>query len=243
MVTLYNNSITLDFDPKTHKYLVTDGEEQFFAPSVTSVLRIIDKSGPLMNWAVNCTLDVCKTAIQPNTLHSEVYLEQVWEQARKSHRQVKEQAADIGTQAHRWLERYSRTGEVPHEEVSDEVLSCVNAGLDWINGHNSVVVACERPVYSKNHRVAGTLDQLAMIAGKLCVVDFKTSAGLYPEFYLQTAAYAAMYEEETGEKVGRWLVRLGKNGEFEAHELHGQKKDWAAFLAAHKLGKRIGELR
>ena len=240
MVELYNNTVQLNFDARTHKYTVREGGATFNCPSVTSVLRIIDKSGPLVGWAVNCTLDVCKQAIQSNTQYSEVYLEQVWEQAKRSNREVKQQAANIGTQAHKWIEHHLK-GE--DREVTSEILPCVNAALDWLGGHNCRVVSTERPVYSKNHRVAGTLDLLAEIEGRLSVVDFKTSNALYPEYNLQLAAYAGMYYEEYGEKVERWLVRLGKDGEFEARKLTGMRKDWGAFLAACRLHKRMGELR
>lgn len=53
----------------------------------------------------------------------------------------------------------------------------------------------ERLVWSMRHRYAGTVDALAEIDGKFGVLDIKTSTGFYPEYNLQTAAYASALQE------------------------------------------------
>jgi hypothetical protein len=54
------------------------------------------------------------------------------------------------------------------------------------------------------------------VNGKLCLIDIKTSNGLYNTYGIQTAAYVRADEEESGRKYqGRWLIRLAKETERE----------------------------
>jgi hypothetical protein len=77
--------------------------------------------------------------------------------------------------------------------------------------------------------------------GSLCIVDIKTSNGIYDEMRLQVAAYMYAEQEESGKKYdGRWIIRLGKtldeegNAIFEAKYLDDKKdsfkQDFAAFV-------------
>jgi hypothetical protein len=90
---------------------------------------------------------------------------------------------------------------------------------------------------------------LALVDGKLSVLDWKSSKGCYPEFHLQTAAYVLAWEEEHGVLANeharqvkfRYLVRLGKeDGEFEVtkiprYDYKKWKADKDAFLATLEL--------
>lgn len=191
-----------------------------------------------MYWAVNEALNVCRGAVAPDTPHSEVFLEQVWETAKKAHRVLKEEAASIGTQAHRSLEAIFR-GQLHQRDTEPEqeagggevevcglqsdprVGNCVQAAKAWLSDHSVSPLEVERRIYSRRYRYSGTLDKLAIVDGQLSLIDWKTG-GLYPSHRYQTAAYVAAYEEETGEKISaRWLVRLGKeDGAFEAHRFN-----------------------
>ena len=109
----------LSFNSRTHKYTVSENllqdntagnvdQEPFQVPSVTGICGVIDKSAPLIGWALNKAMAVCKGAIQPNTPYEEIFLDQIWESAKRAHREVKQEAADIGTQAHRAIEECLR---------------------------------------------------------------------------------------------------------------------------------------
>jgi hypothetical protein len=195
---------------------------------------------------VNEALKVVAQAIQPNESYSEIFLEQVLAQAKKAHREVKQEAADIGTMAHQWLEQYFRVGPPPMPE-HPAVLNCVNAALAWLAEHHVEPVANERRIYSRKYKFSGTADMIAKVDGVLTLLDWKSSKSCYPEFRLQTAAYVAAYEEETGEYLqGRTLVRLGKeDGEFDpkSYTRAQYRQDWKAFRAALELHQFLKSIK
>lgn len=208
------------------------------APSVTTVIGVIDKSGPLIPWAINQTVNYYRAALTPDQSYPSIVLDTIHQQAKRAARDVKEEAADIGTQAHNWLETYFKNGFDPlqPEPEHPKVLNCVKAALAWLAEHHVTPIYNERRIYSRRFGYSGTMDMLAYVDGKLTICDWKSSKGLYKEFFLQTAAYSAAYTEETGTKIEqRILIRLGKeDGEFEPHVLpKGQQaKDFKAFKAA-----------
>jgi hypothetical protein len=232
---------------------VTDDGDTFRVPSVTTICGVIDKSGPLVGWAVKEALKVCEGAVLPGEAYSETYLTQVWQQAKRAHRDTKAAAAAIGTQAHDWIERYLRgsiaeeaDGTLPPQPEDDRVLNSVNAALEWLHSNSVKVVEIERKCYSRLWRYSGTTDMLAYVNGQLCICDWKTSTGVYPEFLLQTAAYVAAMEEENPDLniEGRWLIRLGKeDGQFEAHNYDAGTEDFLAFLNAKLLLDRLEQLK
>ena len=75
----------------------------------------------------------------------------------------------------------------------------------------SKVYMQEAPLWSYKYRLAGRVDCVADIKGKLTVVDFKTS--MKPkkkewviDYFLQTAAYSHMIEEMYGETVDQTVI-------------------------------------
>lgn len=252
-VELYGGVVRLEFNQKTHRYTIWDGETKILAPSVTTVCGTLDKSGPLLGWAVNSALNVVRGAIQPDTPYPEVVLDEVWKRAAGAHRTLKAEAADIGTQAHQAIEAYlagshDNASDVELAPLDERVTSCVSAAKDWLNSHDVSPISVERRIYSRKHRYSGTMDLLAKVDGRLAVVDWKSSKGFYPEFFFQTAAYAGAVEEETGERIERrWLVRLGKDdGAFEPHELRNRrelKDDYRAFLGLLRAHRRLQNIR
>ena len=117
------------------------------------------------------------------------------ENATKKWRQEKEAAADAGTAIHDWIEKKIKgeDQEIPEDE---KVKNGVLAFLQWTNENKIKWLENEKIVYSKKHDFIGKLDAIAKINGRKFLIDYKSSKGLYPEFYLQTAAYQLAYEEE-----------------------------------------------
>lgn len=69
----------------------------------------------------------------------------------------------------------------------------------------------ESRLHSHHLEAAGTVDCIAEFNGKLTVIDFKTSSRVktaeqVPAYWMQTAAYAVMFEELTGIPVQRTLI-------------------------------------
>ena len=76
----------------------------------------------------------------------------------------------------------------------------------------------ERVLYSKHLTVAGQVDCVADYDGKLSVIDFKSSNRFKKEeyvenYFLQTTAYASMYEELVKKKVEQIVILIaGEDG-------------------------------
>jgi len=244
--SLYGGRVLIEFKEKGHRYTVHVDGKKIKPPSVTQVTGIVDKSGPIQWWAINNTLRVCRDLIKPGEYYSVDELSHIFEKARRESAFRKQEAADIGTAVHKWIELYFHNLE-PEMPPEDPYLSCVNAALAWIKQHNVKILHNERPVYSLNLNVSGRLDGIAIVDDKKSVIDFKTGNGIYPEAWLQTAAYQSFYEQETGDKIEqRVIIRLGKeDGKFYALILPEETfmEDLLGFNGAVCLYRRIEEIR
>lgn len=133
--------------------------------------------------------------------------------------EVKNKSAMEGTLMHEAIQHMLVAARQPAErEIPHEVLPGVRAFQEFnadkrIAFHPEFI---ERRIWSGRHRYAGTVDALASIGGKFGVLDIKTSSGFYPEYNLQTAAYAsALGELEVKKALGlsqdiqtRWILRI-----------------------------------
>lgn len=238
---LYGGDIQLEFDSARHQYRVVSKGRRFRVPSVTRITSIIDKSGPLVNWAINNTLEVCRGAITPGSEYAETYLEAVWDAAKKTSQGRKTEAASRGTELHKRIDAHFKgDGE---EDVSSGIpLDRLYAFLSSFR-----VGSSERRVYSRRYRYSGTTDAIAYDGGgSLTLLDWKTSKSIYPEFRLQTAAYVHAYEEEfPDQKIeGRYLVRILEDGSIEPHYYPRStlRLDFSAFLGAKRLFDRVQQI-
>ena len=188
----------LDYDDDAHSYKV-DGVK------VPSVTRLIDScfSKNLTEWAV--------------TVGEEEY-----------HRIIDE-ALDIGNYTHEWIEeyiKYSLDGLLEYPEENDKFKAAeksISAFLSWDSYYHDSdggleYLDSERKVYCDRFKYAGTVDAVAKINGRVCVIDFKTSKKIYKPYHLQVTAYAQAIKRIDG--LRRWplgiILRLDKEtGEYE----------------------------
>jgi len=245
-VKLYDGTIELCFDEARHRFTV-NGNPVF--PSVTGATGVIDKSRPLIYWAVGLTKDFLmgnlKVLIE-DTKGDKIAA--LIEEATKQHSIKKQEAADIGTQVHAWVEAFIKAKskkDWPEIPKDPQVFNGITAFLKWVDEHEVEFKSSEKLIYSRKYKYAGIMDAEAVIKRKLCVIDFKTSKAIYPEMRFQVAAYQAAAEEESGKEYSgnKWLARFDKiTGEFETHEFAEQDKDFKAFLATLELKRRLKEL-
>lgn len=237
---LYDGEVTLRFDERRHTYSVRDsklGEEFATVPSVTRVLSILSKGEALTQWASNSAIECVVGKLDPERLYEYEELVKIAEECKGAFKDKKRQAADIGTEAHGIIEGFLSSGGDRASLLQSEhpqVASCVDAAITWLEVSGFTPTHVERRVYSRKHRFSGTADAIGQIQDQKVLIDWKSSKGIYPEYELQTAAYASAYTEETGERiVARFLVRLGKDdGAFEVKELptrKGLEEDFKAF--------------
>lgn len=211
---------------------------------VTTVLNVVSKGDGLLQWAANQAILYAQQHLHGELTTEEV--EMILRGAKFHWRTVKQEAADIGTQAHNWIESYLK-GENPAWPEHPQVRNSCEAAVKWIEQHKWKTLAIESQQYLPMLGVAGICDWWAEIDGEMCVPDWKTSKSLYSTYRYQTAAYAKAIEDETGVKSRtRWLLRIDKEtGEFEDVRIPASDMaaDFNAFKAAVRLYKREQELK
>jgi len=224
---LYGGDVTIVFYPNSHQYRL-DGKNLL---SVTGVLGVINKP-MLIPWAVNQSILFLQEHVgKPIT-------EELLAEAKIQHTKVRDEAALCGNQVHEWVNGYLMGQEPPLPE-DIRVINGVIAFLKWVEEHDVKFTESEKLVYSKQHGYVGTMDAVAIIDGKTCVLDIKTSKGVYPEHYMQVAAYRHAAEEEGAVFDGdNLIVQFNKeDGEFKVYPRQNHKEDFDAFLSALNLKK------
>lgn len=246
--TLYFGELQVDFferfGRKKHVYLL-NGQE---VPSVTRVLGVLDKPA-LIAWALNEMEAALLTSWQPGRTYDELEIRELLRKAKAAKDEISSAAKDTGTVAHDWIEQHIKARmleeSTPELPFAPAIKAACEAFLSWEASHDIVWMESERRIASRVHGFAGTMDFEAEIDGELAVGDLKTSKGIWPEFWLQTAAYQIAREEENEGRVHydkRMILRLGKNPdvysvEFEVQERREFETDRDLFLAALQLQK------
>lgn len=175
----YNGEVSVYYDDALHIYVRYEGDREIKIPGSTSILGIVDKSAPLMQWAANKAVEHVKDKLILNTCSVEDTVQRSlvegWlDEAKFTHKEHKEQAGDIGHIAHNWLEQYIKlliAGESikasryrENLPESPQAASGVTAALDWMRRHNVRWCFTERKIYSRRYDFAGTADGLAYIS-------------------------------------------------------------------------------
>ena len=166
-------------------YVTPEGNEY---PSITTVLSPRNKKG-LMEWRKRVGNDVAnhianKAAVRGTKVHkmcedwlNEDFSQETWDKHKK----------DFFT--------YTLFNELKNQK------------FEYITD----VYAQEMTLYSDKYKVAGRVDLIANYQHHLSIVDFKTSTNerkdSYNEnYYIQTAAYAEMFEEMTGTPINQIVI-------------------------------------
>lgn len=224
---------TLVFYPDSHRYKLKGEKAYLLSPS--AVTGVIDKSRTLINWAVRTTCEyIAQNYDEHNSLH------ELLEVAKVEWRNVRDEAANKGTAVHAMAEQWIR-GEQPEFTGDPQIDSGFEAFLKWQKEHKAEFIETEKLLFSEKHHFAGTTDAIANVDGKITVIDFKTSTGVYPEHYIQLAGYWLALEES--QQVDQGLImHLDKNtGEFTSYFISAEEiqKYKDAFIAALELKKAL----
>jgi len=202
---MYGGSVVLTFDPDKHIYRV-NGEVVY---GVTSICGVLDKPA-LMYWAVNKALEYVDDNMPVGMVLDEVNKSRILKEAKTAHRRISSEAADIGTIVHDWLETWvnSKINKMPEPSlpINAEVRRGVETALAWFSKRDVEFISSERKLFSRLFSYAGTLDVECIVDGKRTVIDFKTSSGIYPEYFIQTSAYCIALTEETGERYENMII-------------------------------------
>lgn len=168
-----------------HRYYY-NGEGPF--TSVTTIIDVLDKSGPLVGWAKRVTAE----AAIDNRGKLQEWMEVGGRDGAvglltRAASAIRDRAKDAGSEVHQIAEAISRGQAVT---IADELQPYVAAYRKWRDEWEPRFLAAEEMVVSVQHHYAGTFDAIVEIAGETWMVDYKTSKGVYPETGLQLAAYS-----------------------------------------------------
>lgn len=127
---------------------------------------------------------------------------------------VSARAARRGTAIHSLCEDYLLNKEVNAGPFDLETFKSIQPLLNRINN----IHCLETQLYSDYLQVAGTVDCIAEFDGKMSIIDFKTSKRVKTRddihgYFMQTSAYAVMFEERTGIPVGKLVVLMAVDDE------------------------------
>jgi hypothetical protein len=146
----YDHSDTFESDLEAFNHLLdfwwnrySDKLKNGHAPSVTEVLKICDKSGPLMWWAVNCMRE---RAFELYERKPDWDFHAIIEDARKNFRRVSQKALDVGTEVHKSIEIFLKTGKEPKID-NDQVLAGFLAFLEFNEEYGLEPIEIERVLY------------------------------------------------------------------------------------------------
>jgi len=170
----------------------------------------------------------------------------------RSHREVSEDAADIGTIAHAmvegelkgkdWQELVSLTGTT--QEQTDQAENAYLAWREWADTVNFELITAEHTLVSEEHQFGGQID-VAAVKNTTSIVDLKTSKDVYADHKIQIAAYGQLWNENYPDNPIRsyYILRIGKDGSFSYHYWPDLSKEWEVFKLLrqlHGMKKEIG---
>lgn len=194
-------------------------------PGVTTIIGRFKDSGGLLYWA----FDQGKAAERGE-------IEKLYDK--------RDEAAQSGTLAHSMVEAHIRGEKLP--EGPQDAKNAFQAYLSWESMTRLKIVEQEMPLVSEKYRFGGCPDAIGEIDGELCLVDWKTSSGIYTDFLIQLAAYKYLWEEAYPNKLltgGFHLCRFAKShGDFSHHYYPNLDEAWEQFLLfrrAYEIDKEL----
>lgn len=149
-----------------------DGQK---VPGVTTITGRFKDSGALIAWAYNQGKEG------------------------KDFRETRDSAADAGTCVHEMVEADWHGKAIDRSAYKPDVLAKADHAflgyLEWKRQTNLSVIKPELSLVSRKHRFGGCLDAV-MVGANLCLGDWKSSNGIYPDMLIQVAGgYALLWEE------------------------------------------------
>ncbi len=209
----HGEDVDLEYDDEKHSYMVGDKQ-------VPAVTRVVDAVSPknLTEWAAKAGAEWWL-----NNYTDDVEMQAImYDGIRYAHKEISKEAQNIGSDVHKWIELHIRSkmdnGHLFVEYPDDVKVPMQNfhKWLDWAESRDIEWLGSEKKIYSKLWNYAGTIDALAKINGELYVIDFKTSAKIYKEYYLQVYGYAQAVHEMVNDDSNKhypkgMIVRLDKD--------------------------------
>jgi hypothetical protein len=202
-------------------------------PGVTTVIGRFKDSGGLLHWA----FDQGRAAERGEI--SALY-------------DKRDEAAEAGTLAHSLVEAYINGLPAPDlaaypVEIAKQAQQGFENYIHWQEDNRIKVIRQEEELVSEQYLFGGCPDAVGEDSrGRLAILDWKTSNGVYQDYLIQIAAYYHLWEENrpglpiTG---GFHLLRFSKeHADFAHHywsELDDAWEQFKLFRQAYELDKKL----
>ncbi|MEK7146795.1 MAG: hypothetical protein AAB772_00905 [Patescibacteria group bacterium] len=120
---------------------------------------------------------------------------------------IAKKSASEGTQIHEVVEKIL-VGEFP--VIEPNIAPAIAAFKEFIAKKNIQAdpALIEKRIVHYDQRYAGTIDVVALIDGKLGILDIKTSQAIYRDYNLQISAYMEALRPEVKDLQTRWILRI-----------------------------------
>ncbi len=239
--------VGFEFVEDGHSYYL-DGKR---LTGVTTVLGVIAKP-MLIQWAANQAVEHIEKNLKYSPDHN-TYLDclyNVLQEAKVAHRKKKEEAGAKGTDVHAIIEGIIKhsleltNGAIYPSEITKEILNNPQVGhfVDWAKLNKVRFLASEKKVFSRELFLGGTIDFICEIDGEVWIGDIKTSSGIYPEHFFQTAGYQRLMEDmaktDGGQQFdikGHLILNCRKDGSFDEKRSISNEDNLLAFMSALNL--------
>ena len=207
-------------------YHLKDGTR---APGVTTIIGRFKDSGGLLYWA--CEQGKAIERGEISSLYDK-----------------RDAAGEAGTLAHALVEAYingDKLPELPDNEIGSQANQGFQNYLRWQEDNRIQVVKQEMQLVSEIYRFGGCPDAIGIDRRKmLCILDWKTSNGIYQDYLIQIAAYRQLWEENNPDQPiagGFHLLRFSKeHADFAHHywnELDAAWEQFKLFRKAYDIDK------
>jgi hypothetical protein len=202
-------------------------------PGVTTIIGRFKDSGGLLFWAFEQGKAAERGEI--NALYDK-----------------RDEAAEAGTLAHSLVEANIHGDPIPDlsaypAEITAQAKQGYENYLRWQDDNKIEIVKQEMELVSAVHLFGGCPDAIGKDSrGALCILDWKTSNGVYQDYLIQIAAYNQLWLENNPNEPltgGFHLLRFSKeHADFAHHywsELDDAWRQFVLFREAYEIDKRL----
>ena len=123
-------------------------------------------------------------------------------------------------------------------EQQNEAWSAFRAFLAWIENFKVRIIATEIHLVCEQWQFGGTPDAVGYVGNDFCLLDWKTSNGVYTDMLVQLAAYRHLWNTNHPEHQltgGSHLLRFAKtHGDFAHHFFPNLDDAWTQFTYFRK---------
>jgi hypothetical protein len=187
--------------------------------SVSAIRKMLD-SPFLDDWKVEVQVEgTALTAYRNPPLQNEpaeAYVARMVSKLKEyEHERRSKAAAEVGTQVHRLIEHAvkSQLGiPCPRPAVQDEAMFRFSGWQAWAKSVGLKPLMSEGRTYNSRDNYCGTFDLLALLDGRLVIIDFKPTKGLYPDRILQLIAYSEAVAQYGSEVPVGYLNCVSRDG-------------------------------